>query len=54
MGPMNSFYVMQDLVHLHVPYGQTDGGVFVMQVDVARAAGRRRFTPTMLTSSSGR
>ncbi len=38
-GPMNSFYVMQDLVHLHVPYGQTDGGVFVMQVDVAPGGG---------------
>jgi mannose-6-phosphate isomerase-like protein (cupin superfamily) len=37
--PMNSFYVMQDLVHLHVPYGQTDGGVFVMQVDVAPGGG---------------
>jgi mannose-6-phosphate isomerase-like protein (cupin superfamily) len=36
---MNSFYVMQDLVHLHVPYGQTDGAVFVMQVDVAPGGG---------------
>ena len=26
---------MQGLVRLHVPYEQTDGGVFVMQVDVA-------------------
>jgi hypothetical protein len=25
-----AFYVMQDLVRLHVPYEQTDGGVFVM------------------------
>src|SRR3954447_24238679 len=37
--PMNPFYVMQDLVHLHVPYGQTDGAVFVMQVDVAPGGG---------------
>jgi mannose-6-phosphate isomerase-like protein (cupin superfamily) len=37
--PMNSFYVMQDLVHLHVPYGQTDGGFFVMQVEVAPGGG---------------
>jgi mannose-6-phosphate isomerase-like protein (cupin superfamily) len=36
---MNSFYVMQDLVHLHVPYGQTDGAAFVMQVDVAPGGG---------------
>src|SRR3954452_16696358 len=37
--PMNPFYVMQDLVHLHVPYGHTDGAVFVMQVDVAPGGG---------------
>lgn len=37
--PMNSFYVMQDLVHLHVPYGETGGGFFVMQVDVAPGGG---------------
>lgn len=36
---MNSFYVMQDLVHLHVPYGETGGGFFVMQVDVAPGGG---------------
>jgi mannose-6-phosphate isomerase-like protein (cupin superfamily) len=34
-----AFYVMQDLVRLHVPYEQTDGGVFVMQVDVAPGGG---------------
>jgi hypothetical protein len=33
------FYVMQDLVTLHARYEQTDGGFFVMEVEVAPGGG---------------
>jgi mannose-6-phosphate isomerase-like protein (cupin superfamily) len=34
-----SFYVMQDLVHLHARYEQTGGGFFAMEVEVAPGGG---------------
>jgi quercetin dioxygenase-like cupin family protein len=34
-----SFYVMQDLVTLHVRHEQTDGGFFAMEVEVAPGGG---------------
>jgi quercetin dioxygenase-like cupin family protein len=34
-----AFYVMQDLVRLHLPYERTDGDFFVMEVEVAPGGG---------------
>jgi mannose-6-phosphate isomerase-like protein (cupin superfamily) len=35
----DEFLVMQDLVRLHLPYQQTDGDFFVMEVEVAAGGG---------------